>query len=61
MDIEQYFNVQQYLLYNKYPSHIQHNRDKKKFVNMAKFFTIQNSKLYRYDKRRPEHLLQVLK
>ena len=37
------------------------NKEKKRFTGMAKFFTIQNSKLYRFDRRRPGQLLQVLK
>jgi hypothetical protein len=61
MDIQQYFNIQQYLTHNKYLDHIQTNKEKKRFTNMAKFFTIQNSKLYRFDRRKPGYLLQVLK
>ena len=61
MDTQQYFELQQYLNHNKFPDHIQSNRDKKKFMNMAKYFTIQNTNLYRFDRRRPGHLLQVLR
>ena len=61
MDTQQYFELQQYLNHNKFPYHIQSNRDKKKFTNMAKYFTIQNMNLYRFDRKRHGHLLQVLR
>ena len=61
MDTQQYFELQQYLNHNKFPDHIQSNRVKKKFTNIAKYFTIQNMNLYRFDRRRPGRLLQVLR
>src|SRR5918995_2850830 len=61
MDIQQYFEIQQYLNHNKYPDQVQTNQEKKKFVNMTKYFIVQNKNLYRYDRRRVGHLLQVLK
>ena len=61
MDIQQDFEIQQYLNHDKYPDQVQSNQEKKKFVNMTKYFMIQNANLYRYDRRRVGHLLQVLK
>ncbi|CAI2195637.1 19227_t:CDS:1, partial [Funneliformis geosporum] len=61
MDIQQYFEIQQYLNHNKYPDYVQSNQKKKRFVNMTKYFIIQNSNLNQYDRRRAGHLLQVLK
>ena len=61
MDIQQYFNLQQYLKYNKIPDEIHTTREKKKFINMAKHFTIQESLIYKFNKRKIGHLLKVLK
>ena len=61
MDIQQYFNLQQYLKYNKIPDDINTIREKKKFINIAKHFTIQESLLYKFNKRKIVYLLKVLK
>jgi len=61
MDVQQYFNLQQYLKYNKIPDEIHTTREKKKFINMAKHFTIQESLIYKFNKRKIGHLLKVLK
>ena len=61
MDVRQYFNLQQYLKYNKIPDKIHTTREKKKFINMAKHFIIQESLIYKFNKRKIGHLLKVLK
>lgn len=61
MEVQQYYNIYQYLYHNQYPPEITTHKEKKKFTNMAKHFTIENSQLYRFNRRYKGKLQKVLK
>ena len=60
MDTTQYQNIFNYLLQQTLPDSIDTPQQKRKFINLTKYFTVKNNLLYKKDQKNEHYFIKVI-